>query len=1159
MDTTTLKKFAQNARRSLIEQVTSKLTLVLADNSAARRQYPNAIAQLEKEISTHTKEQVIEKVAYVWFNRFCALRFMDVNRYTKIGVVSAAVGRSQPEILAEAKMGHVDDKMVPAKTQGEIAALLSGETPSPDPQGEAYRLLLVAVCNFYHRAMPYLFERIADYVELLIPDDLLSPDSILAATREAMTPEACQNVEVIGWLYQFYISEKKDKVFAGLKKKQKITTENIPAATQLFTPHWIVRYLVENSLGRLWMLNHPGSKLTDKMEYYIPLEEAETNFLQVKTPEEIKICDPACGSGHMLVYAFDLLYAIYEEEGYEPSEIPEKILTHNLYGIEIDERAGELAAFALTMKAREKYRRFLRKPVQPNICVLQPIELTDDELSDYMNFVGLHWFTVPLLETLNQFKEADNFGSLIQPVVTDVENMLKLLENKDVGGQLFLYQTHQKVLQVLKQADYLSPKYCILVVNPPYMGGKGMNKRLTSWVKGKFQDSKLNLFATFIERSLELSQKKGIVAMITMESWMFLSSFENLRNRILEQNTILSMAHLGAGAFDTIGGEVVSTTAFVLQNSNCASYKGSYIRLVDDDSETKKDIALLDTINNIDSDFYFRASAADFKKIPKSPIAYWASEQIKNIFTNAPLSKYYPVNPGIRTGKDELFLRFWFEVSFNNIQFDLVSSDEMKSDIRWFPLHKGGTFRKWYGNAEHIIDLFRDAEEIKSKSPDFRLREKKWYFRPFVSWSRISTKDISFRYFPKGVLFSDAGPGIFAESKCLQATALLNSKIGSYFLKIINPTLNYQKQDIETVPYICLSKNLSFDSGVLIEKDDWDSYETSWGFSVFPLLHNEHHGLNLDNNYEKICSYWKEITIHLQHLEEENNRIFIEAYGLQDELTPDVPLHEITLTCNPYYRYDHTKPEAELEALLLADTMKEYISYAVGCMFGRYSLDKPGLILANQGETVEDYYQQVPESTFSADEDNVIPILDGDWFADDICDSFRQFLRVTFGEEHYEENLKFIEQAIGKDIRKYFLKDFYNDHVKRYKKRPIYWLFSSPKGSFNALIYLHRYRPDTVSVVLNDYLREFLAKLKARLENLRQIEVSAEVSQTEKTKAIKEITKLNKTIEELKDYERDVLYPLAIQQVQLDLDDGVKTNYPKLGAALKKVSGLGVK
>ncbi len=478
MDTSTLKKFAQNARRSLIEQVASKLTFVLAEHSAARRQYPDAVAQLEKEIGTLTKKRVIEKVAYTWFNRFCALRFMDANRYTKIGVVSAAVGRSQPEILAEAKMGHVEDKMVSAKTQGEIAALLSGETPSPDPQGEAYRLLLVAVCNYYHRAMPYLFERIADYVELLIPDDLLSPDSILTSTRDAMTPEACQNVEVIGWLYQFYISEKKDKVFAGLKKKQKITTENIPAATQLFTPHWIVRYLVENSLGRLWMLNHPGSKLTDKMEYYIPPEEVETDFLQVKTPEEIKVCDPACGSGHMLVYAFDLLYAIYEEEGYEPPEIPEKILTHNLYGIEIDERAGELAAFALTMKAREKYRRFLRKPVQPNICVLQPIEFADDELTNYMDFVGRDLFTVPLLETLNQFKEADNFGSLIQPVVTDGSHMLKLLENKDVGGQLLLYQTHQKVLKVLKQADYLSPKYHVVVANPPYMGNKGMNGRI---------------------------------------------------------------------------------------------------------------------------------------------------------------------------------------------------------------------------------------------------------------------------------------------------------------------------------------------------------------------------------------------------------------------------------------------------------------------------------------------------------------------------------------------------------------------------------------------------------------------------------------------------------------------------------------------------------
>jgi Eco57I restriction-modification methylase/N-6 DNA Methylase len=611
METSKLKKFAQYARRSLIDQVSSKLVRVLAEDSAARRESTSAVRKLEKQISEHSKEQVIEKIAYIWFNRFCALRFMDVNRYTRIGVVSPAEGQFQPEILAEAKMGHIDEDTVPEKIRQQIFDLLGGTAPSRDPQSEAYRLLVVAVCNDFHKAMPYLFERIADYTELLMPDDLLSGSSILAYTREAMTPDVCQNVEVIGWLYQFYISEKKDAVFDGIKKNKKITPENIPAATQLFTPHWIVRYLVENSLGRLWMLNHPNSRLIDQMDYYIKPEEGEPRIdtngheiekngvkisvnscsLVVQSPEEIKICDPACGSGHMLVYAFDLLYAIYEEEGVNPAEIPEKILTYNLYGIEIDERAGELAAFALTMKARAKQRRFFRKPVQPNICVLESIHFDETEINEYMDFVGQDIFTLGLKATLSQFEEADNYGSLIRPEVTNTEGMLNTLEATDVSGHLFLSLTHQKVLQVLQQADYLSPKYSVVIANPPYMGGKGMNGRLGAWAKDNYPNSKSDLFAMFIERNLELAIKQGTVGMITMQSWMFLSSFEKLRNRILDKNTIISMAHLGARAFDSIGGEVVSTTAFVLENAHHPDYKGAYIRLVDGNSEAEKQAA----------------------------------------------------------------------------------------------------------------------------------------------------------------------------------------------------------------------------------------------------------------------------------------------------------------------------------------------------------------------------------------------------------------------------------------------------------------------------------------------------------------------------------------------------------------------------------------
>lgn len=597
METTKLKKFAQHARRLLLEQVGAKLALVLDASSAARRENPQAVVQLEKQIAASNREQLIDKVAYTWFNRFCALRFMDVNAYTRIRVVSPAdEGQFQPEILAEAKAGHIDEDRVPEKISRHIQALLSGTAPSHDPQQEAYRLLVVAECNSFHSSMPYLFERIADYTELLMPDDLLSGNSVLAYTREAMTPDACQDVEVIGWLYQFYISEKKDAVFEGLKKNQKITPENIPAATQLFTPHWIVRYLVENSLGRLWMLNHPGSSLARQMEYYIKPEAEETDFLKITCPEDIKVCDPACGSGHMLTYAFDLLYAIYEEMGTDPSEIPEKILTHNLYGIELDERAGELAAFALTMKARAKQRRFFNKAIKPNICVLEKVAFSHNELDEYITAVGRDLFTIDLRETLKQFEEADNFGSLIRPKLTSVQNVLPVLEAQDLAGNLFLAGTHAKVLQVLRMADYLSPRHAVVIANPPYMGGKGMNGRLGAWAKENYPSSKSDLFAMFIERNLDMAMPAGVVGMITMQSWMFLSSFESLRARILNQNTILSMAHLGARAFDSIGGEVVSTTAFVLENQHKPEYKGAYLRLVNGNSEAEKAAMLKEAI-----------------------------------------------------------------------------------------------------------------------------------------------------------------------------------------------------------------------------------------------------------------------------------------------------------------------------------------------------------------------------------------------------------------------------------------------------------------------------------------------------------------------------------------------------------------------------------
>ena len=583
MDTNRLKRFAQTARKKLLEAVADKLKFAIGENSPARRGTPRAVVELEKNIREKGEAAVIDFVAYTWFNRFCALRYMDVMGYNPVRVVSPLPGHFQPEILEEAKGNSFSDE-IPAATRMMIRDILASERPNA--QLEVYKLLLVAICNAYNKPMPFLFQPINDYTELLMPDDLLSGSSILALTREAILPEVAEKgVEVIGWLYQFYISEKKDEVMGKTVK-----TEDIPAATQLFTPDWIVRYLVENSLGRLWMLNHPASRLAESMEYYIPATEQDADFLKVMSPEELKVCDPCCGSGHMLTYAFDLLARIYEEAGFSPREIPSLILKNNLHGIEIDPRAGELAAFALTMKAREHDSRFLRREnaPQPNICVLQNVTFDDEEFKSYMDFIGRDLFTAALQTTLRQFEKADCFGSLIVPQLTNSVAVLAELESRDVSGQLFLTNIHQKVLAVIRQAEYLSPHYHVVVTNPPYMGSKGMNADLKKFAETKYSDSKSDLFAMFIERCLELVQKHGTIGMITMQSWMFLSSFEKLRKMLLDEDTILSMAHLGPRAFDTIGGEVVQTTAFTLTNTHIPDYKGAFLRLVDGNSEAEK-------------------------------------------------------------------------------------------------------------------------------------------------------------------------------------------------------------------------------------------------------------------------------------------------------------------------------------------------------------------------------------------------------------------------------------------------------------------------------------------------------------------------------------------------------------------------------------------
>lgn len=1155
METSKLKKFAQFARRSLLEQVTAKLKLVLAEESPARRERPKAIKKLEEAVTGQGKEQIIERVAYIWFNRFCALRFMDVNRYNRIGIVSPAEGQFQPEILADAKMGHIDEEMVSESTRQKIFALLDGKTPSQDPQGEAYRLLVVAACNYWYSAMPFLFERIDDYTELLMPDDLLSGNSILAYTREAMTPDACEDVEVIGWLYQFYISEKKDQVFADLKKNKKVTPENIPAATQLFTPHWIVRYLVENSLGRLWMLNRPDSGLIERMDYYIKPEDPEADFLRISSPEEIKVCDPACGSGHMLTYAFDLLYAIYEEEGYESAEIPAKILTHNLYGIEIDERSGELAAFALTMKARARQRRFFRKPVQPNIVVLENVSFTESEMQDVATLVGKDLFTDELRETLCRFEQAKNFGSLIVPKLTDPSQTLSVLEDGGLCDDMLLKEVQARLVAVLRMAEVLSPKYHVVVANPPYMGRRsGMNDVLKKFINDFFIEGKADLYAAFLKRASLLGVERSLHGLVTMQSWMFLSSYKGIRELLVRNHTIDSVLHLGPRAFPEIGGEVVQVAATSFSKLRNLDNKPIFIRAVDRTAEEKSQ-ALKDKRN-----FFSKVSQLEFLGIPDCPLPYWLPEQLIALFGRSKkVEDYSDQRQGLATGDDDRFLRTWPEVSSARTNWDAEKFPDQA--FPWFPFIKGGSFRRWYGNNEHVIKFDQESFTALSLQGNC-LPSRSYYLRESVVWSDIAGSAFAARFNPQGKVFATGALSAFpSQTPISSLLGYFNSNIHKEVMYALSSGMHYSVGYVDKSPYLHSDVPHSRVGEitkicVALSKSDWDAYETSWDFTSSPLLTLDHRAETLEASYTLLRTNWQRMTEEMQRLEEENSRIFIDAYGLHDELFPEVPLEEITLTCNPAYRYGVKGSEEDRETRLCADTMAELISYAVGCMFGRYALDKPGLILANQGETIADYLKQIPEPSFPADEDNVIPMLDGDWFTDDITERFREFLRIAFGEEHYEENLRFVEQALGKDIRKYFLKDFYNDHVRRYKKRPIYWLFSSPKGSFNALIYMHRYQPHTVGTVL-EYLRDFKdEKLQARKNHLEAVSISAGASQGEKTKALKEIEKINKILAELDDYERDVLYPLATEQVEIDLDDGVKANYPKFGDALKKIPGL---
>lgn len=1230
MNTNALKKFAQETRKKLMQQIKARLDFVLHTDSPILREKATQIQKLREAIAQTSEEQIIEKVTYTWFNRLMALRFMDANEYQplNIRIITPKDAYTLPELLDEAKQGHIPEELLeggrPLVNSQKIYDLLDGKIPSNDPQNEAYQLLLIGACNHLHKSFPFLFERIEDYTELLLPEDLTSALSVVHDIRIGMSHEDCQEVEIIGWLYQFYISEKKDEVFAA---KSAVKKEDIPAATQLFTPRWIVEYMVQNTLGKLWLQNRPNSRLRELMPYFIdsPSVQAE-EFLKVNSVEEITLLDQACGSGHILVYAFDLLSKIYEEEGYNPSEIPALILEKNLFGFEIDERAAQLAGLALMMKARSYHRRFFRKECKPTILCYQDLGFNvygvngyqatfsvqrdnanlkhileagyliaenvlkeweenavdkatgeavtitktevllkkgaktskkDEELIKQASTDVLHFYvdeikdlfrenTLLLSEALYQdlrlMLQATNLGSLISPKTSpeELKETLKLIEEKLLTAFFFDNNKLSQVKIAIEQLLLLSQRYHCIVDNPPYMGGGNMNKALGDFVKIQYPDSKADLMACFMEAGLRMVYDYGFLGMVNQQTWMFLSSYEKLREIILRDSTIDSLLQIGYNSFPELNSKVVQATAFSLVKNSSLKF-GLYYNL-NDVSQSANKQQVFET--KIASKNYFLSNQKDFEKIPGNPIGFWLSKTFFQLFDNELLGDLEFCKKGADTGNNEYFLRLWFEVNINKIG----------QKNKWVFYNKGGNYRRWYGNYEYIINWEHDGSELKKSSAN--LRSKHLYFKDSITWNALSSGNFSARFSDKKTIFDSAGSSLFldkGQNSISSYLGFLNSKVAQGVLNVINPTLNYGAGSVATLPIIKFeNQNIEDLVNSLIDtsKKDWYSNEFSDDFQQNELIRMS--GQDLEESVDLFKAYWENKFYELHRNEEELNRQFIDIYGLQEELTPDVPLEDITIL----------KDESSIQNGQLvfnaSEIMAQFVSYAVGCMFGRYSLDKQGLILANQGETLETYLDKVGKSLnelrFVPDEDNIIPILDDEWFEDDIVGRFKAFLKASFGTQNFDRNLAYVEECLGKDIRKYFTKDFYSDHIKRYKKRPIYWLFSSPKGSFNVLIYMHRYTPDTLNSILNDYLVEYREKLKNHVEYLEHIEISG--SGAEQTKAAKEKDKIKLVLLELQEYERAILYPLAIERIAINLDDGVLVNYNRMGKAIKEVSGL---
>jgi type II restriction/modification system DNA methylase subunit YeeA len=1055
-----------------------------------------------------------------------------------MAILTPQAGQVSPQILQEAMAGHIPGELK-VNTQ-QVMDILDGRTSSSNPENEAYRLLLVASCNHLHSIFPFLFEAIDDYSELLLPDDLTSEFSIVEDVIDGMTIEDCQQVEILGWLYQFYISEKNNELISSKKTYKK---DELAPASQLFTPKWIVQYMVDNTLGQLWSEVNPTTNILKDLEFYIePAYKDQLDERENKAIEEITFFDPCVGSGHILTYAFDVFYKMYEEMGYSPTEIPSLILKNNLYGVDIDQRATQIASFVLMMKGREKYRRFFRKEVQHNIYYYEDFERDD------------------------KFENATALGSLIH-VAPEEYKKIKVDDS--------LFGKRQEKLRELYKL--LGRSYDVVVTNPPYIGSKRMEKSLKEYVSENFEITNSDLFATFILRCLELCKEHGLAGYMTPFVWMFISSYQDLREEIINNHLINNLVQLEYSGFD---GATVPICTFTLRRDNLKSVEGSYIRLSDFKGSKNQAPKTLHAIKNQECGWFHKANQVDFLKVPGYPIGYWVNDQFRQTFQKFDLIKdQVKCIQGIITGNTNRFLRFWFEINDKNKS---INSKHFQTEKYWIAYTKGGAQRKWFGNNIHVINWKNEGNDLTRS----RNTNSEFYLKPCITWTLITSADFTARYCDTGFLWDVAGSIGFPkehENRYL-ILAVLCSKLSNYTLNVLNPTLNTNIENVDSIPVADLTNdekdrvNLIAKNAIQVSKNDWDSRETSWDFQQNELIRfNKEGGIDtLEEAYEHYRQYWTNKFFQLHQNEEQLNRQFIEIYGLQDELSPEVPLDEITILQEELDSKKLKKKDSELRRqksegrnpdLPFKDkeVFAQFISYAVGCIFGRYSLDKEGLILANQGETLEDYFEKVygethpsipsQEGKFIPDDDNIIPVLDDEWFEDDIVFRFHEFLKASFGEEYFQKNLAFIEEHITHgDIRKYFDKTFYTDHYKRYNKRPIYWKFSSPKGHFSVLIYMHRYTPDTLNNILNNYLREFVNKLKTRKEQMQHLENTGSAS--EKAQASKEIDKLNEMIADCQTYEREILYPLASERIEMDLDDGVLVNYNLFGKAVEEIKSV---